>query len=208
SAGRARPAEQRPPRPSPPASLQDLRGHSPRRRDPRRLLHPQERSGGVLRDEADRRNQAGQGLFLQRAPVRGEGHPPAPVLRDWLRPLVEREQAELRPLPLPQAQEEEGLERGQRREALEARDALVGRADGRERSLLEVPVRPEALTPELASLGEHDKRALCDLALAQLQWEKAFRDLERSLRRREEDLVAAGADPQRPPDAARQEHRA
>src|SRR6266480_7120481 len=98
-------------------------------------------------------------------------------------------------------------ERGQRRKAPEARDALVRGSDRRERALLEVPVGAEALPAELAALGEHDQRALGKLALAHLDREEALRNVERGLRRGEEDLVTPCADPKRPPDAPCQEGR-
>ena len=77
------------------------------------------------------------------------------------------------------------------------------RAHGREWALLEVPVRPEALAFELDPGAHVYERAFADLALAQLQAEVLLHDLEGDPRRGEEELVPAGADPERPPCAAR-----
>ena len=58
------------------------------------------------------------------------------------------------------------------------------------------------------AVGDDRERALGELALAQLQAQEALDDLERGLRRGEEQLVAALADPERPADAAGEEQRA
>jgi len=58
---------------------------------------------------------------------------------------------------------------------------------------------------DLVAFGGLDERALPDLALAQLEVEVLLDDLERGFRRREEELLAAGSDPERAPDAAGEE---
>ena len=75
-------------------------------------------------------------------------------------------------------------------------------------SVLDVlEVGPEALAADDPAVLEREQRALAHLALAQPQPAVALDDLERELRRGEEDAVAALADPQRPAHAAREEER-
>ena len=95
---------------------------------------------------------------------------------------------------------------GDRREPLQARRALERRADGRQHRLLDVRVvRPEAGVLGDATVLEAEHRALLDLALAQAEAERVLQHLERRTRRGEEELARAGADPQRPADAAGEE---
>src|SRR5436189_938356 len=92
-----------------------------------------------------------------------------------------------------------GRERG---EKAQARSAFLRRAHGRERRLLEGPVRlePDRLLP--AAPEERHENPLGQLALAEPQAQVLLDDLERLLRRGEERLAQALAEPERAADAA------
>ena len=75
---------------------------------------------------------------------------------------------------------------GDRREAPQTGNALVRRAHGRERRLLESAVGREALALDPATLDERNENPLGELPLAELQVQIALDDLEGVLGRREE----------------------
>ena len=79
------------------------------------------------------------------------------------------------------------------------------RADGGQLPLLAVAaVGCEAALVHERSVDEREEPALVDLRLAERRAEGALDDLERLARRREERLVAAAGEPQRPADATRE----
>src|SRR5262249_32948759 len=92
-----------------------------------------------------------------------------------------------------------GRERG---ETLEAELALERRADGRQRPLLEVPLRLDPLLLHDPSVFERDEGALIDLAAAQCDAGVVLDDLERETGGGKERRALALADPERTAHAA------
>src|SRR5690349_10020332 len=88
--------------------------------------------------------------------------------------------------------------RSDRREAAEARRALVRCAHRGEGRLLESVVGPEARRLLTAPVHERDDDSLRKLTLAELHVQVALHDLERRLRGREERLLLRRTEPERP----------
>src|SRR5205823_13086856 len=94
----------------------------------------------------------------------------------------------------------ERRERGERRETRFALSRSAHR--GQLHALVEREIRAEAFVADDRAVQHREQRSDAELLLPELQAQRLLGELERSLRRREEELVAAAAGPKRPADAA------